>query len=112
MLFVGAASYATRPQAHSWSKFKFGRSNRNYKYVNKLELSRVRRSNKTTNENDAFVYQGVYQGKLWEAVFSAVLTYQLKHGRYRSKGISTMRRSQNNWDNTATQIQVGDHVTL
>jgi hypothetical protein len=79
MLFVGAASYAQPgpgPVVGANSSLVGQTGTSQNAQVKQIELSRVQRSNKRQN-NDAFVYQGKYQGKL--SVFSAVLTIlQLK----------------------------------
>jgi hypothetical protein len=51
-----------------------------------------------------FVYQGVNPGQI---IVSGNNTSAKKHGRRRSKGNDNVH-SQNNWDNKATQKQVGD----
>jgi hypothetical protein len=98
MLFVGAASM--RNWAQYWSKFKFGRSNRNFTnaQVIKLEPHRVQRSNKRSTTM-MFVYQGVNPGQI---IVSGNNTSAKKHGRRRSKGNDNVH-SQNNWDNKATK---------
>ena len=107
MLFVGAASYAQPgPSAGANSSLVGQLGTSQNALVHQIGTAQSSKIKQTVNNNDAFVYQGVNPGQI---MGSGVNISTKNMADIDQKGNDNRAFiSQNNWDNKATQKQVGD----
>ncbi len=107
MLFVGAASYAQPGPAVGANSSLVGQTGTlQNALVHQIGTAQSSKIKQTVNDNDAFVYQGVNPGQIMGGGVNISAKNIADIDQNGNKNYAFI--SQNNWDNTAIQKQVGD----